>query len=113
MVLTSSRILSCEVWLILMRKTSAPASNRRRIIALSEDAGPSVARILMRRRRLMACFRALRLAADQTRPEALHPANWTYRAPRPASWTCPEGFRAHPGRRFPVYPARAAQAVRW
>ena len=27
MVLTSSRILSCEVWLILMRNTSAPASN--------------------------------------------------------------------------------------
>ena len=59
-----------------MRNTSAPASNRRRIIALSEDAGPSVARILMRRRRLMACFRALRLAADQTRPEACRPANW-------------------------------------
>src|ERR1700728_5362989 len=58
MVLTNSRILSCEVWLILMRKTSAPASNRRRIMALSEDAGPSVARILIRRRRLMACFRA-------------------------------------------------------
>src|SRR5260370_597810 len=87
MVLTSSRILSCEVWLILMRKTSAPASNRRRIIALSEDAGPSVARILMRRRRLMACFRARRLAADQTRPEASRPAD-----PR-----CPEGFRGGRG----------------
>src|SRR5271167_3093962 len=67
MVLTSSRILSCGVWLILMRKTSAPASNRRLIIALSEEAGPSVARILIRRRRLMAWFRALRLAADQSR----------------------------------------------
>src|SRR5438874_12125143 len=103
MVLTSSRILSCEVWLILMRKTLAPASNRRRIIALSEDAGPSVARILMRRRRLMACFRARRLAADQTRPEASRPAN-----PR-----CLEGFRVRPDRPFPVYPAPAAPAVHW
>ena len=58
---------------MLMRKTSAPASNSRRIIALSEEAGPSVARILMRRRRLMAWFRVLRLAADQTRPEAFRP----------------------------------------
>src|SRR3979409_778301 len=103
MVLTSSRILSCEVWLILMRKTSAPASNRRRIIALSEDAGPSVARILMRRRRLMACFRARRLAADQTRPEAFRPANWA----------CPEGLLARLGRLFLGYPAPAAPAVRW
>src|SRR5438270_5985887 len=103
MVLTSSRILSCEVWLILMRKTSAPASNRRRIIALSEDAGPSVARILMRRRRLMACFRARRLAADQTRPEAFRPANWA----------CLEGLLARLGRLFPGYPAPAAPAVRW
>src|SRR5207253_5214825 len=76
MVLTSSRILSCEVWLMLMRKISAPASNRRRIIALSDEAGPSVARILMRRRRLMVWLRALRLAAGQTRPEAPNPANW-------------------------------------
>src|SRR5258708_19658720 len=74
MVLTSSRILSCEVWLILMRNTSAPASNSLRIIALSEEAGPRVARILMRRRRLIACFRVLRLVADQTRPEAFPPA---------------------------------------
>src|SRR5665647_358872 len=108
MVLTSSRILSCEVWLILMRNTSAPASNRRRIIALSEDAGPSVARILMRRRRLMACFRALRLAADQTRPEASRPANWAGRALCPADWTCPEGFRVRPDRPFPGCPAPAA-----
>src|SRR3989442_15787071 len=103
MVLTSSRILSCEVWLMLMRKTSAPASNRRRIIALSEDAGPSVARILMRRRRLMACFRAPGLAADPTPPEA----------PRPANWTCPEGFRDRPDRPFPEYPAPVAPAVGW
>ena len=74
MVLTSSRILSCEVWLILMRNTSAPASNSLRIIALSEEAGPSVARILIRRRRLMACFRVRCLVTDQTRPEAFHPA---------------------------------------
>src|SRR5436853_4269774 len=80
MVATSSRILSCGVWLILMRKMSAPASNRRRIIARSDDAGPRVARILIRRRRLMACFRALRRAADQTRPEAPHPE-----APHPVS----------------------------
>src|SRR5512143_3120131 len=103
MVLTSSRILSCEVWLILMRNTSAPASNRRRIIALSEDAGPSVARILIRRRRLMVWFRAL-LAADQTRPEP-H---------RPADWLCPEGFRGLRGRPFPGFPAPAVQAAfRW
>src|SRR5260221_14776752 len=113
MVLTSSRILSCEVWLILMRKTSAPASNRRRIIALSEDAGPRVARILMRRRRLMAWFRALRLAADQTRPEAPRPADWAGQAMHPANWTCPAGYRARRGRPFPGYPAPAARAVRW
>src|SRR6202158_1080292 len=103
MVLTRSRILSCEVWLILMRKTSAPASNRRRIIALSEDAGPSVARILMRRRRLMAFFRARRLGGDQARPEASRPANSR----------CPEGFRARPGLPFPGYPVPAAPAVHW
>src|SRR5664279_3911210 len=101
MVLTSSRILSCEVWLILMRNTSAPASNSRLIIALSEDAGPSVARILIRRRRLMACYRAL--AADQTRPGAYGPANWAG----------PEGFRGRPGRPFPEFPAPVAPAFRW
>src|SRR5437773_277520 len=101
MVLTSSRILSCEVWLILMRKTSAPASNRRRIIGLSEEAGPSVARILIRRRRLMACFRAP--AADQTPPEAS----------RPADWAGPEGLRVRRGQRFPGFPAPAARAVHW
>src|SRR4030081_3144895 len=99
MVVTSSRILSGEVWLILMRKTSAPASNRRRIIALSEEAGPRVARILMRRRRLMACFRAL--AADQTCPEASRPADWAGRVRRPANWADPEGLRVRPGPPFP------------
>src|SRR5437764_10533016 len=93
MVLTSSLIFSWEVWLMLMRKTSAPASNNRRIMGLSEEAGPSVARILMRRRRLMVSFRALRLAADQTHPEPFRLANWAY----------PE-----------VFPVRAARAaVRW
>src|SRR5476651_1320709 len=101
MVLTSSRILSCEVWLILMRKTSAPASNRRRIIAASEDTGPSVARILIRRRRLMVWFRAP--AAGQTRPEAF----------RPAHWAIPVGLRVRQGRPFQEYPAPAAQAARW
>src|SRR5476651_1711597 len=99
MVLTSSRILSCEVWLILMRKTSAPASNRRRIIAASEDAGPRVARILIRRRRLMVCFRAL--AADQTRPAAFYPAHW-------AGLACPECPRGRPGRPSPEFPALSA-----
>src|SRR5215471_8441765 len=76
MVATSSRILSCGVWLILMRKISAPASNNRRIIALSDDAGPRVARILIRRRRLMACSRVLGPAAGQTHPEEVsHPAD--------------------------------------
>src|SRR5450631_3427973 len=102
MVLTSSRILSCEVWLILMRNTSAPASNSRRIIALSEDTGPSVARILIRRRRLMACFRAP--AADQTRPGAYGPANWAGRA----NWAGPEGCRGRPDRPFREFPAPAA-----
>src|SRR5690349_4943569 len=62
MVFTSSRILSCGVWLMLIRNTSAPASNSLRIIALSEEAGPSVARILIRRRRLIAGSRSLRHA---------------------------------------------------
>src|SRR6266699_6104274 len=120
MVLTSSRILSCEVWLILMRNTSAPASNRRRIIALSEEAGPSVARILMRRRRLMVCFRAL--VADQTCPEALRPAGWAGRASRPAnlanraplpvSRIGPERRRVRQVQPFPGYPAPAVLAVR-
>src|ERR1700761_8957651 len=100
MVLTSSRILSCGVWLILMRNTSAPASNSRRMMALSDDAGPSVARILIRRRRLMACFQARRLV-DQTRPEALRLADWTIQACRPWGRTRREGrLGAHSGQRF-------------
>src|ERR1700712_1099127 len=98
MVVTSSRILSCEVWLILMRNTSAPASNRRRIIALSEDAGPRVARILMRRRRLISWPRAP--AADWRLPAAFHRAHWA-------------GREAHPVRGRREVPAGAAQAVRW
>src|ERR1700742_2748384 len=100
MVLTSSRMVSCEVWLILMRNRSAPASNSLRIIALSEDAGPSVARILIRRRRLMVCFRAL--AAGQTRPEATRPADSAF----------PEGHRGRPDPPFPESPVPAAQAFR-
>src|SRR5215831_14918405 len=105
MLATSSRILSCGVWLMLMRKISAPASNRRRIIARSDDAGPRVARILIRRSRLMACFRALRLAADQTRPEAQHPAYPAYS----------EGLEhCRPAPPSLAGPARAAApAVRW
>src|ERR1700710_726089 len=98
MVLTSSRILSCEVWLILMRKTSAPASNSRRIIALSEEAGPRVARILMRRRRLIS---SIRVAAGQTRPEARHPADWA----------APEVPPVRPDRPFREFPAPAATAA--
>src|SRR4051812_37637097 len=97
MVVTNSRILSCEVWLILMRNTSAPASNRRRIIALSVEAGPRVARILIRRRRLISWFRAL--AADQTRPEASHPA-------------CPEVRPVRLDPPFREFPGRAATAFR-
>src|SRR5882672_12450823 len=100
MVATSSRILSCEVWLMLMRNTSAPASNSLRMIALSDDAGPRVARILIRRSRLIAW--APRLAADRTRPAASRPAPG----------------RAHHrgllGLPFPEFPARAAaRVVHW
>src|ERR1700751_4352484 len=103
MVLTSSRILLFEVWLILMRNTSAPASNRRRIIALSEEAGPSVARILIRRKRLMAWSRAVRLGADQSRPGGVRPGDWTF----------PEFFRLPLARVRRECRALAAQAVRW
>src|SRR6185312_13105374 len=96
MVLTSSRILSCGVWLMLMRNTSAPASNSFRIIALSEDAGPRVARILMRRRRLIAW--APPPAADPVRL-----VDWADPEPRPV--------RLVP--LFPEFPARAARAARW
>src|SRR5256885_12998827 len=97
MVLTNSRILSCGVWLILIRNTSAPASNSFRIIAESDDAGPSVARILIRRSRLIAW--APRLAADPIR----RPADWTSQAPR----------RGHLGQPFPEFPARVARVARW
>ncbi len=50
---TSVRISAWSVWLMLIRKTSAPASNSLRIIASSEEAGPSVARILTFRLRLI------------------------------------------------------------
>src|SRR5580698_8305761 len=39
---------------MLMRNTSAPASNNRAMTAWSEEAGPSVARTLVRRCRLIA-----------------------------------------------------------
>src|SRR6267154_6012760 len=98
MVLTRSRILSCDVWLILMRNTSAPASNSLRIIALSDDAGPSVARILIRRSRLIAWAP---LAAVPVRPAASRPD--------PA----PEPRRGCPDPLFPEFPARVAPAARW
>src|SRR3954463_14227311 len=72
MVATSSRNLSCGVWLMLILKMSAPASNSLRIIALSEEAGPSVARILIRRSRLMAWV--LDPRADRALQEAGLPA---------------------------------------
>src|SRR6516164_3190707 len=53
-VVTNSRMRSGLVWLILMRKTSAPAANSRSIVMRSEEAGPSVATTLVRRRRLIA-----------------------------------------------------------
>src|SRR5579863_1935296 len=102
MFLTSSRILSCGVWLILMRKTSAPASNNFRMTLLSEEAGPSVARILIRRIRLMAWSQVP--AADPAYPGAI----------RQADWRCPEYFRDRPDQSCPEFPARAAPAVvRW
>src|ERR1700761_8864798 len=131
MVATSSRILSCGVWLMLMRKMSAPASNSLRIIALSEEAGPRVARILIRRSRLMAWSRALRLAAGPTRPggahletqhlEAQHFAEQNLEAQNLAArhsevaccrWAGPERCRSAPP--FPAGLARAAApAARW
>src|SRR5437762_6865736 len=97
MVETNSRILSCGVWLILMRNTSAPASNSFRIIALSDDAGPRVARILMRRSRLIAWAPRL-AAADPVRS---------------ADWTGPEPRRGRPVLLFLEFPARAARVARW
>src|SRR6185295_11369238 len=101
MVFTSSRILSCGVWLILMRNTSAPASNSLRIIALSEEAGPRVARILMRRRRLILCFRALRLVAGPRCPEVPPLEDWADPASR-------RDFRERPR---PAFPAPFVPAV--
>ena len=43
---TSACIEGWSVWLMLMRKRSAPASNNFLIVSVSDDAGPSVARIL-------------------------------------------------------------------
>jgi hypothetical protein len=40
-------------WLMLRRNTSAPASNSLAIISGDSDAGPKVARIFVRRARLM------------------------------------------------------------
>src|SRR5664280_1970815 len=42
-----------------MRNTSAPALNKRAIMAASEEAGPSVATILARRNRLIASVSSL------------------------------------------------------
>ncbi len=50
-IATRSRIASCEAWLMLMRKTSAPALNRLATMARSAEAGPRVAMILTRRLR--------------------------------------------------------------
>src|SRR3569833_3307685 len=102
MVLTSSRILSCGVWLILMRNTSAPASNSLRIIALSEEAGPRVARILIRRRRLIAWFRVLRLKAD--------PRPWLFRR---ANLIGREHCRDLRGQPFLEFPVPAGPAAHW
>ena len=62
---TSSRMRSCVVWLILMRKTSAPARNRRAIMLGSEDAGPRVATILVRRSRRISFGFAAEAAASR------------------------------------------------
>src|SRR5581483_4157871 len=106
MVLTRSRILSCGVWLMLMRNTSAPASNRRRIIARSEEPGPRVARILIRRRRLMAYSQTVArgLAEGQVRRGAYHRADY---------WANPERrHRARQGRACRGH-AAARRAARW
>ncbi len=49
MARTRSRMASWLAWLMLMRNTSAPASNSRARTAESCEAGPSVARIFTRR----------------------------------------------------------------
>ena len=66
----------------MMRKMSAPASNSLRIIAMSDDAGPSVARILMRRSRLI--FWLLPAASGALCPEAFRAA-----APEQFVWKQP------------------------
>ena len=48
-IATRSRMTSCEAWLMLMRKTSAPAANRAARVSRSREAGPRVAMILTRR----------------------------------------------------------------
>ena len=47
------RIASCEVWLMLMRKISAPARKSCSIVSAVFEEGPRVARILIFRRRLI------------------------------------------------------------
>src|ERR1700761_6783223 len=54
-IATRSRIPSCVAWLILMRKTSAPAANKAAMVLRSAEAGPRVAMILTRRRRACTC----------------------------------------------------------
>jgi hypothetical protein len=51
---------SNDAWLMLMRNTSTPASNRRSIMSGAYDAGPRVATILTRRLRLIWVLRLLR-----------------------------------------------------
>src|SRR5215813_5626507 len=94
MVFTISRILSCGVWLMLMRNTSAPASNSLRIIALSEEAGPRVARILMRRRRLIICASLF--------------ASRSLRQARRAGWRTRQSRQAGPARSHRARKARHA-----
>ena len=50
---TSPRIASCEVWLMLMRKISAPARKSWSIVSGVFEEGPRVARILILRLRLI------------------------------------------------------------
>ena len=76
---TSSRMRACVVWLMLMRKTSAPARNRFAIAVLSEDAGPSVATILVRRRRRI---RALSVR-ESSRLHTAFCAEWNDGRPTP------------------------------
>src|SRR5947209_15471381 len=54
-IATRSRMASCEAWLMLMRKTSAPAAKSAAIVSRSAEAGPSVAIIFTRLRRWDGC----------------------------------------------------------